>query len=346
MSRLFVNAINVHQGGGAVLLCDLLRAIPLDVEAIVHVDARMNVPADLPDHVCVKRVEPTLRGRFAAERSLVDTVAPHDQVLCFGNLPPIFRLRSKVVVFLQNRYLIDPCAPLGALPIKLRIRTWLERAWLRGLRLNASQYIVQTPSMQTLATQHLGVSTSCEPFAPVSILSQTDVPIEQRFDFIYVASGEGHKNHRKLLEAWCLLAEEGLHPSLVVTLDTFDTPDLLRVIEELKIRYQLRITNLGIVDHQKILQIYSMCDALIYPSSFESFGLPLTEAKNAGLAILAPELDYVRDIIDPDQTFDAMSSLSISRAVKRYLLKHNRPKLEILNATQFLHKLLGKTKYK
>ena len=51
MPRLFVHAINVYRGGGAVLLCYLLRAIPPDVETIVPVDKRMGVTADLPDHV-------------------------------------------------------------------------------------------------------------------------------------------------------------------------------------------------------------------------------------------------------------------------------------------------------
>jgi hypothetical protein len=34
MPRLFVHAINVHQGVGAVLMCYPLRAIPPDVETI------------------------------------------------------------------------------------------------------------------------------------------------------------------------------------------------------------------------------------------------------------------------------------------------------------------------
>ena len=36
-------------------------------------------------------------------------------------------------------------------------------------------------------------------------------------------------------------------------------------------------------------------------------------------AIIAPELDYVRDLVNPAETFDPNSGLSISRAVKRFL---------------------------
>ncbi len=59
--------------------------------------------------------------------------------------------------------------------------------------------------------------------------------------------------------------------------------------------------------------------ALIFPSKTESLGLPLIEAASAGLPIIASELDFVRDVCVPNETFDPYSSTSISRAVKRLL---------------------------
>jgi hypothetical protein len=50
----------------------------------------------------------------------------------------------------------------------------------------------------------------------------------------------------------------------------------------------------------------------------ESFGLPLVEAANLQLPILAPELDYVRQVCEPSQTFDPYSSRSIAMAVMRH----------------------------
>ena len=58
---------------------------------------------------------------------------------------------------------------------------------------------------------------------------------------------------------------------------------------------------------------------LIHPSVFESFGLVLIEARQAGLDVIAPETDYVRDVVKPIETFDPLSQKSIARAVKRYL---------------------------
>jgi glycosyltransferase involved in cell wall biosynthesis len=69
----------------------------------------------------------------------------------------------------------------------------------------------------------------------------------------------------------------------------------------------------------EVHRLYRCAGALIFPSTAESFGLPLLEAVAAGLPILASESDYVRDIVEPVQTFDPRSAVSIMRAVSRHL---------------------------
>jgi len=101
----------------------------------------------------------------------------------------------------------------------------------------------------------------------------------------------------------------------------------------------LRIENQGNLPHQGVKRLYRETQALIYPSSFESLGLPLIEARQAGLPVLAPELDYVRDVLDPEQTFDPHSPTSIARAVKRFLGIEENP-LPLQNAREFIHRAL------
>jgi hypothetical protein len=47
--------------------------------------------------------------------------------------------------------------------------------------------------------------------------------------------------------------------------------------------------------------------------------LPLIEAHEAGVDILASEMDFVRDVVDPVQSFNPFSPISIAKSVKRYL---------------------------
>ena len=54
--------------------------------------------------------------------------------------------------------------------------------------------------------------------------------------------------------------------------------------------------------------------------------------------IIASELDFVRDILDPSESFDPNSSKSISRAVKRFLALDDE-KAEILDPKKFLENI-------
>ena len=87
------------------------------------------------------------------------------------------------------------------------------------------------------------------------------------------------------------------------------------------------------------MELYKRSCALVCPSTSESFGLPLLEATTCGLPIVASELDYVRDLVSPVETFDAGSAVSISRAVRRFLGRPEAP-LPVMTASEFLEKIL------
>ena len=325
--NLFIHAPNVHAGGGGSLLYALLDILPIELNLVVLLDTRMQIPPNLPDCIVIRRVKPTVSQRLEAEWWLAKNVKPGDGVLCFGNLPPLFKLKGCVTVFVQNRYLVEMVA-LRDFPIKTRFRLGVERLWLRSRAVHADEFVVQTPSMKSallLSGYLIQQAVHVRSFSSVagSYERKKFLEIEnqghKRYDFVYIASGDPHKNHRRLIEAWCLLAEEGLFPSLCLTVDHNVSKELCTWIDKQKLNYELRLENLGFLPHDQVLQLYIQAKALIYPSLFESFGLPLIEARQIGLPILAAELDYVRDILDPEQSFDPNSPASIARAAKRYL---------------------------
>ena len=347
--KLFIHAINVHQSGGRTLLNALIAAIPIAVDVQASLDNRMPIPHGIHDSIKIKKVMPTIIDRFRAEWQLARTVASGDLILCFSSLPPLFKLRGHVVVFVQNRYLVDDVV-LDAFPLRVRLRLFVERLWLFKKIKNADELIVQTSTMKRL------LETKTQGIIPIRILPfvaesagytrismQSNSQKELDSDFVYVASGEPHKNHARLIEAWCLLANENLFPSLCLTLNVVCFSDLCETIEKLKQKHGLKISNVGELVHSDVLMLYARSGAAIYPSTFESFGLPLIEARQAGLPVLASELDYVRDVLDPEQVFDPSSAVSIARAVKRFMGMAEQP-LPLLSATEFLDKILAKAK--
>jgi glycosyltransferase involved in cell wall biosynthesis len=346
MSRsLFIHASNVHQGGGRSLLLALIDTLPDGLSSILSLDSRMPLPKDMPSSVHVRRVEPSFLQRLAIERWLPKTVNSGDIVLCFGNLPPLFKLRGHVILYIQNRYLVDD-VKFSDSSIKIKLKFWLERLWLYGRLSNVDEIIVQTPSMKAL------IEFRTKGKIPVEVLPFIDsnnsisrkirlfdLEKDKKFDFLYVASGEIHKNHRSLIKAWCLLAKEGLYPSLKLTLDALQFSELCIWIELMKEQYQLNISNAGNVDSKQVKKLYSQTGALIYPSTMESFGLPLIESMRANIPVIASELDYVRDVLDPQQTFDPESSQSIARAVKRFL-DINEQDLPLHDVRSFLTRII------
>ena len=338
--------MNVHSGGGRSLLHALLQAGTGKADATAILDARMETRG-LPENWTVKKVRPSILERLSAEWWLSGAVGEDDLLLCFGNLPPLFKARGRTVVFLQNRYLIER-GSLGAFPMKTRLRLSVERCWFAWKAEHVDQFIVQTPSMRNLL-----IDSGLAYGKPVTVLPfmETHAGYRRRLDaapdsqpgnrFIYVASGEPHKNHRRLVEAWCLLAKEGISPDLLLTVDRASHVALCDWLDE-----KIRVHGLSIVNHgartpAEIAHLYNEVDALVFPSTCESFGLPLIEARQAGLAVVASELDFVRDVLDPEEAFDPLSPVSIARAVKRFLHAAEAP-LPLMSAGQFLEKLTQK----
>lgn len=318
---------------------------PEDAKLVAQLDSRMAVTETDANILFIKRVIPSVFDRLMAEWWLSARAKDNDITLCFGNLPPLFKVAGRVEVFLQNRFLIDD-ESLSGFPPKTRFRLMIERWWLFARIAHVDAFIVQTHTMQRLLMSRTAgripvrvLPFTANPSNYVRRLQQPSPNQKVSPKFVYVASGEPHKNHRALVNAWRLLAEEHHFPVLTLTLDPHVFSDLCTWIEQQTASHQLSIINKGSLPAGAIADLYQIADALIYPSRFESFGLPLIEARQSGLPILASELDFVRDVIDPDESFDPESSHSIARAVKRFMGK-KEPPLNLNNAQEFFDDLL------
>ncbi len=324
---LLIQASNIHTGGGAVLLRPLLQTPFPKVGRRIWVDTRFTLPETLASDVDVIRVQPSIRERLRADAQIKRQASTDDLLLCLGNLPPLRRPACKTVVYLQNRYLIGP-AKLHGMRLAERARLTVERVWLRTQASHAHLFLVQTPTMKQVLCEHLGLDNNrvrvapylaCNADWPRSLSGAPELRPDQERPFLYVASGEPHKNHLLLVQAWVLLAAEGHFPRLQLTLDEVRFTALVTWIAEQARKHCLRIEVNAAKGLETIGGLYRQARALVYPSLFESFGLPLIEARQAGLPVLAAEQDYVRDILDPEQSFDPHSARSIARAVKRYM---------------------------
>tara|TARA_S200000501_G_scaffold378148_1_gene439372 strand:- start:60 stop:1094 length:1035 start_codon:yes stop_codon:yes gene_type:complete len=342
MTRIIINAVNIHNSGGLILLNQLISLLP-NKDVIIFCNKKLNSKYKNKQGIKFIKIKSNFFSRFLSELTIYNKSKQNDKVLYFGNLPPIFKIRSNVYVFIQNRLLLDYKINLKEFPIYLRLKLYILRLFLKIFNNNASQYIVQTDSMSRLVKKELSKNVMKLPFFSDTYSNKPkDINYKNKsYDFIYVASGYSYKNHLNLLDAWKLLADENFYPSLLLTIDSKSFPKILKIINQKIHKSDLKVENIYFNNHDDVLNIYPKARALIFPSNYESFGIPLIEAKHFNLPVLAGELDYIRDLIDPIQTFDPNSSISIYRAVKRFL---NLPfdRTPILTPKQFVREIFIK----
>ncbi|MCH8149869.1 MAG: glycosyltransferase [Planctomycetes bacterium] len=302
----------------------------------------------LPDTVAVVWCEASLLGRLHAEIAVARLATAEHVVLCLHNLPPLLPSPGTVHCFVQNANLVGLIPP-AFLGLRLRLRCFVERAIAHLGKRRVARYVVQTPTMREALLRWYGPGAPevlVEPFLDLeklqAVCAAALAPQGRRWDFIYVSDGPPHKNHRRLFQAWRLLAEQGEFPRLALTLHPERDTALRAELSVMVQRHGLRIEDLGQMAHGELLKTYHQAGALLFPSFAESFGIPLIEAAAAGLPILAPELDYVRDVCDPVETFDPHSERSIARAVRRHL--HGRSaRIDMRSPAQFIEAVLQTT---
>lgn len=320
-----IYAINIHSGGGKILLDELINGIDKPSEFILFLNEHYRLVPDKSIFKNVILVRSNIFDRLYAEFKLFSIEDNNNQILYFGNLPPLIKPKGFIVVFLQNRYLID-FVTLNSFSLKTIVRIWIERGLFFFQSKNVDEFVVQTQTMKQILIDHIGSFKTVKilPFAQVNNeqigkYSLSSKNIDIAFSFVYPASGEPHKNHTNLIYAWIELANKSIFPTLYLTLDDSVFPNLVSWITEKSLQHNLKVINMGNLDKHELFDLYKQVNALIFASYFESFGLPLIESQEFGLPILAAELDFVRDIVTPVETFDPMSKTSISRALMRFM---------------------------
>ena len=338
MYDLVINAPNVRSGGGLILLESMIsRFFNIKYQCLFIINQSLESKFESSENIHFHFVRQSMLDRIRNEFFLKEIASKTGLFLMFGNLPPLFNLSTNVVLYLQNAYIVNQ-ESLSGFGWRQKLRIMIERYWFEVGKKNISRFMVQTQTMKSLLADKVQATVELNPFHEISVKCDDGVVI-RRPEFLYPSSGEPHKNHRNLVKAWIILAKSNLFPELYLTLDEDRFPELIQWVKKQVRSYGLKIVNLGHMQcHEEMLCYIKNTECLIFPSWLESFGLPLIEAQHFKVPLLTPELDYVRDVVQPDETFDPKSPLSISRAVLRFLGRGAT--IDVLSADQFISDLL------
>ncbi len=305
---LLIDAIYINQGGGFVLLRYLLDVLKKrDVDFFLLADARC--VGKLNDISDIQYMPASLKGRWLYYKNMPETIS---SVLCFGNVPPPFKLKVPVYTYFHN---INMLTLSDCRDLKQKIMFWLKRSYIKSKKRNTDFWFVQTSNTENELITNLNVDKSRVGLYPFYRIPEKLKLEPNRTDYIFVGEDSGSKGHRELIDAWKILYDKGVKRTLHLTVSNRSP-----LYNELM---TTQSQNMGIINHgfiplEDVFSLYAKCRATVYPSRNESFGLGIIEAMESGCDVIASDLPFVHAICEPSEVFDRRSPSSIADAVIRY----------------------------
>ncbi len=148
--------------------------------------------------------------------------------------------------------------------------------------------------------------------------------------FFYPARTYPHKNHLTLVRAVAKLRDAGESVAVVCSgapTDFFNT-DICPLIQKLDLVDHFHFV--GFVSTAEINALYALATAMVFPSKFEGFGLPLIEAMRSGLPVACSNNSAIPEVVgdaalffnaeDADAIASALRSLWVEDGVRDMLI--------------------------
>ena len=139
---------------------------------------------------------------------------------------------------------------------------------------------------------------------------------------------------------------------MIFALDPKIDQILINEIVKYKTQFKLDIELLLDATFTDILSFYQESSCLIWPSLTESLGIPILDAINAQIDVIASDLEYINDLLDlpKENKFNPHDPSSIAQTIENYLKNKNERVnssevlLKIYNSDEFIDKLLTLSK--
>ena len=315
--RLAVVAPALRSAGGLAVGRNLIEAL---ISVAPNTDFCFIVPSGVGyEAICSRarnaRIFPTAamgafeRLRFDTLRipEILESFSP-DVVLALDSSHAVRNPRWPQAIFVQDAHPLYPSSQYGPRTLKARVRNaylnWHFRRSLVGTGLVFVQTEVMAARLRS-AFAFSGVTSVCGTAVSTSLLRSHSKPSElpnelrpyaNRFKLLCVAHYAPHKGIERIVDVFDRFRDELSEAVVFLTITPHQHRNVTRILKRIeKLNLAKQIVNLGEVPREKLGAYYRSCDAMLLPTTLESFGVTYVEALACHLPILTSDLDFARE---------------------------------------------------
>lgn len=325
MQMILLDAIFINNGGGKILLDFLIESLEKsNVQIHYLLDDRIR-----NSHPVIKENKVTyLQGKLSKRHAFYKSYGnAYKLVFCFANMPPTLRLNAKVYTYFHQFLFLKLPKKIS---VKNRVVFYLKRIFLMNIKNNSDFWMVQSDQVRQnfnmVIKPKILSDVNVVPFYPS--LTQTLTNERVKSGFLYVSGAAPHKNHVRLIQAFCKYYDDRPIGELKLTVSE-EFIDIIHLIA-IKKKEGYPIINLGFLEREKLTSIYLNSEYVIYPSLAESFGLGLLEGMECGCKIIAADLPYTYAVCKPSIVFDPLEIDSIAKAFKQSTTQNLKPTIQLV----------------
>ena len=350
--KIIIDGHNIKSGGGLVLFIDLINSTITDtIGNNVYFVTNSKIYSNLTS-IQKKKILHVVKDNFFSylifNFSIKKILNKNDQLIRFGNFPPFFYLNNNVILFFQNRLLLTENLGLFSnnfQKLKIIFYSFLFVFFKKNINIT----VVQTNLMKKIIKKKFGLrKIKVVPFVQQKTLSNLSINNKNNkpYDFAYISLLQPHKNHINVLKALSYLAKNNIFVTVFFTLTHSQLTNLIKESNIENFESFSDFIHCKVLKSDQIPHIYNQTKICLYASKCESFGLPLIEAFYYNLPLIAPDLDYVHEIIEPSLCFDCTNPIDIAQKMHFGLtnidtLKKPKINIRIYNSIHFLKELIN-----
>lgn len=303
-----VSSFNMYKGGSRTLY-DSIRGVLYARSDVIDVTFRN---CAITSRTAVQVPYPIRHLNFLYRLLLEQLFVPFlayvrgtRRLVMLGNFPCFFWHRDQSVLCHNTLY-------LEATPERSSLKVRLELSLFRFLITHKkATFYVQSPAVATAFLRRFPSVPDLRVIGAPAPFPRRSSPVHSEatghpLQLVYPAHAHPHKNHAFLFRAASAFLDEGVVVTLTIA------PQDLRDPPSSSAPFRF----VGNQDPAEMRALYARSSAVVFPSMSESLGLPLLEAAQLELPVLAPRLPYVDAAITNYYGYIADDPISFAGALK------------------------------